>query len=69
MRGTVKVEQLGDEVGEERWRWFGRVLTGKREAGRPQKRFVDVGGHGGTVVDVKAEDKVRWRQVIGHGDP
>lgn len=26
MRGTVKVEQLGDEVGEERWRRFGREV-------------------------------------------
>lgn len=52
IRGTVKAEKSGDEVIDERLRWFGRVLRRDRvnkldegcwrwrRRGRPQRRFV-----------------------------
>lgn len=43
IRGTVNVEQFGDEVKEERWRRFGHVLrtesedTGQRMSGKRRR--------------------------------
>lgn len=54
------MEQRGDEVREERWRWFGRMLEmellGKRKE-RPQR-----------LVDVVKEDKVMIGVKVEVGD-
>ncbi|XP_062866594.1 uncharacterized protein LOC134329279, partial [Trichomycterus rosablanca] len=57
IRGTAQVKQLGDKVREARLRWFGHVqrrdsgyigrrmldmqLPGKRQRGRPKRRYMD----------------------------
>ncbi|KAK3525918.1 hypothetical protein QTP70_010973 [Hemibagrus guttatus] len=88
MRGTAHVGRLGDKVRETRLRWFGHVqrreseyigrrmldmeLPGRRQRGRPKRRYMD-----GIKEDMKlvgasvedAEDRDRWREMIRCGDP
>ncbi|XP_060718066.1 uncharacterized protein LOC132840435 [Tachysurus vachellii] len=88
IRGTAHVGRLGDKVREARLRWFGHVqrreseyigrrmldmeLPGRRQRGRPKRRYMDVINEdlklvGASVED--AEDRVRWREMIRCGDP
>ncbi|KAK3541781.1 hypothetical protein QTP86_005445 [Hemibagrus guttatus] len=88
IRGTAHVGRLGDKVRETRLRWFGHVqrreseyigrrmldmeLPGRRQRGRPKRRYMD-----GINEDMKlvgasvgdAEDRDRWREMIRCGDP
>ncbi|KAK3511278.1 hypothetical protein QTP70_034775 [Hemibagrus guttatus] len=88
IRGTAHVGRLGDKVREARLRWFGHVqrresdyigrrmldmeLPGRRQRGRPKRRYMDVINEdmkleGASVED--AEDRDRWREMIHCGDP
>ncbi|KAK3520102.1 hypothetical protein QTP70_013583, partial [Hemibagrus guttatus] len=88
IRGTAHVARLGDKVREARLRWFGHVqrreseyigrrmldmeLPGRRQRGRPKRRYMDVINEdmklvGASVQD--AEDRDRWREMIRCGDP
>ncbi|KAK3533410.1 hypothetical protein QTP70_019490, partial [Hemibagrus guttatus] len=83
IRGTAHVGRLGDKVGETRLRWFGHVqrreseyigrrmldmeLPGRRQRGRPKRRYMDGINEdmklvGASVEDV--EDRDRWREMI-----
>ncbi|KAK3517734.1 hypothetical protein QTP70_017145 [Hemibagrus guttatus] len=83
IRGTAHVGRLGDKVREARLRWFGHVqrreseyigrrmldmeLPGRRQRGRPKRRYMDVINEdmklvGASVED--AEDRDRWREMI-----
>ncbi|KAK3537397.1 hypothetical protein QTP70_008857 [Hemibagrus guttatus] len=88
IRGTAHVGCLGDKVRETRLRWFGHVqrreseyigrrmldmeLPGRRQRGRPKRRYMDGINEdmklvGASVED--AEDRDRWREMIRCGDP
>ncbi|KAK3533744.1 hypothetical protein QTP70_025050 [Hemibagrus guttatus] len=88
IRGTTHVGRLGDKVREARLRWFGHVqrreseyigrrmldmeLPGRRQRGRPKRRYMDGINEdmklvGASVED--AEDRDRWREMIRCGDP
>ncbi|MCJ8735267.1 hypothetical protein PDJAM_G00244980 [Pangasius djambal] len=88
IRGTAHVGRLGDKVREARLRWFGHVqrreseyigrrmldmeLPGRRQRGRPKRRYMDVINEdmklvGASVED--AEDRDRWRVMIRCGEP
>ncbi|KAK3508719.1 hypothetical protein QTP70_004259 [Hemibagrus guttatus] len=88
IRGTAHVGRLGDKVRETRLRWFGHVqrreseyigrrmldmeLPGRRQRGRPKRRYMDGINEdmklvGASVED--AEDRDRWREMIRCGDP
>ncbi|KAK3532164.1 hypothetical protein QTP86_009044 [Hemibagrus guttatus] len=88
IRGTAHVGRLGDKVRESRLRWFGHVqrreseyigrrmldmeLPGRRQRGRPKRRYMDGINEdmklvGASVQD--AEDRDRWREMIRCGDP
>ncbi|KAK3575502.1 hypothetical protein QTP86_028217 [Hemibagrus guttatus] len=88
IRGTAHVGCLGDKVREARLRWFGHVqrreseyigrrmldmeLPGRRQRGRPKRRYMDGINEdmklvGASVED--AEDRDRWREMIRCGDP
>ncbi|MCI4395558.1 hypothetical protein PGIGA_G00182000 [Pangasianodon gigas] len=88
VRGTAHVGRLGDKVREARLRWFGHVqrreseyvgrrmlgmeLPGRRQRGRPKRRYMEVINEdmklvGASVED--AEDRDRWRVMIRCGDP
>ncbi|KAK3534599.1 hypothetical protein QTP86_016751 [Hemibagrus guttatus] len=88
IRGTAHVGRLGDKVREARLRWFGHVqrreseyigrrmldmeLPGRRQRGRPKRRYMDGINEdmklvGASVED--AEDRDRWREMIRFGDP
>ncbi|KAK3535526.1 hypothetical protein QTP70_016797 [Hemibagrus guttatus] len=88
IRGTAHVGRLGDNVREARLRWFGHVqrreseyigrrmldmeLQGRRQRGRPKRRYMDGINEdmklvGASVED--AEDRDRWREMIRCGDP
>ncbi|MCJ8739511.1 hypothetical protein PDJAM_G00048000 [Pangasius djambal] len=88
IRGTAHVGHLGDKVREARLRWFGHVqrreseyigrrmldleLPGRRQRGRPKRRYMEVINEdmklvGASVED--AEDRDRWRAMIRCGDP
>ncbi|KAK3541849.1 hypothetical protein QTP86_008058 [Hemibagrus guttatus] len=88
IRGTAHVGRLGDKVKEARLRWFGHVqrreseyigrrmldmeLPGRRQRGRPKRRYMDGINEdmklvGASVED--AEDRDRWREMIRCGDP
>ncbi|KAK3540238.1 hypothetical protein QTP70_028441 [Hemibagrus guttatus] len=88
IRGTAYVGRLGDKVREARLRWFGHVQTreseyigrrmldmelpGRRQRGRPKRRYMDGINEdmklvGASVED--AEDRDRWREMIRCGDP
>ena len=88
IRGTAQVGKLGDKVREIRLRWFGHVqrrdsgyigrrmlemeLPGRRQRGRPKRRYMDVVNVDMQVVGVKeedAEDRERWKGLIRCGDP
>ena len=72
IRGTVKVEQLGIKMKEDRLRWYGHVimrdqeyvgrkmmemkLPEKRRRGRPKRRFLDVVKEDMGEVGVKKTD-------------
>ncbi|KAK3544908.1 hypothetical protein QTP86_029243 [Hemibagrus guttatus] len=83
IRGTAHVGRLGDKVREARLRWFGHVqrrqseyigrrmldmeLPGRRQRGRPKRRYMDGINEdmklvGASVED--AEDGDRWREMI-----
>ncbi|KAK3549916.1 hypothetical protein QTP86_015535 [Hemibagrus guttatus] len=83
IRGTAHVGHLGDKVREARLRWFGHVqrreseyigrrmldmeLPGRRQRGRPKRRYMDVINEdmklvGASVED--AEDRDRRREMI-----
>ncbi|KAK3507513.1 hypothetical protein QTP70_028066 [Hemibagrus guttatus] len=83
IRGTAHVGRLGDKVREDRLRWFGHVqrreseyigrrmldmeLPGRRQRGRPKRRYMDGINEdmklvGASVED--AEDRDRWREMI-----
>ncbi|KAK3508706.1 hypothetical protein QTP70_004246 [Hemibagrus guttatus] len=87
IRGTAHVGRLGDKVREARLRWFGHVqrreseyigrrmldmeLPGRRQRGRPKRRYMDGINEdmklvGASVED--AEDRGRWREMIRCGD-
>ncbi|KAK3571533.1 hypothetical protein QTP86_013162 [Hemibagrus guttatus] len=88
IRGTAHVGRLGDKVREDRLRWFGHVqrreseyigrrmldmeLPGRRQRGRPKRRYMDGINEdmklvGASVED--AEDRDRWKEMIRCGDP
>ncbi|KAK3569563.1 hypothetical protein QTP86_001258 [Hemibagrus guttatus] len=88
IRETAHVGRLGDKVREARLRWFGHVqrrdseyigrrmldmeLPGRRQRGRPKRRYMDGINEdmklvGASVED--AEDRDRWREMIRCGDP
>ncbi|KAK3560556.1 hypothetical protein QTP86_010961 [Hemibagrus guttatus] len=88
IRGTAHVGRLGDKLREARLRWFGHVqrreseyigrrmldmeLPGRRQRGRPKRRYMDGINEdmklvGASVED--AEDRDRWREMIRCGDP
>ncbi|KAK3548706.1 hypothetical protein QTP70_017262 [Hemibagrus guttatus] len=88
IRGTAHVGRLGDKVREARLRWFGHVqrreseyigrrmldmeLPGRRQRGRPKRRYMDGINEdmklvGASVED--AEDRDWWREMIRCGDP
>ncbi|KAK3528866.1 hypothetical protein QTP70_011743 [Hemibagrus guttatus] len=88
IRGTAHVGRLGDKVREARLRWFGHIqrreseyigmrmldmgLPGRRQRGRPKRRYMDGINEdmklvGASVED--AEDRDRWREMIRCGDP
>ncbi|KAK3556562.1 hypothetical protein QTP70_009536 [Hemibagrus guttatus] len=88
IRGTAHVGCLGDKFREARLRWFGHVqrreseyigrrmldmeLPGRRQRGRPKRRYMDEINEdmklvGASVED--AEDRDRWREMIRCGDP
>ncbi|KAK3532235.1 hypothetical protein QTP86_009505 [Hemibagrus guttatus] len=88
IRGTAHVGRLGDKVREARLRWFGHVqrreseyigrrmldmeLPGRRQRGRPKRRYMDGINEdmklvGASVED--AEDRDRWREMIHCGIP
>ncbi|KAK3557502.1 hypothetical protein QTP70_028318, partial [Hemibagrus guttatus] len=88
IRGTAHVGRLGDKVREARLRWFGHVqrreseyigrrmldmeLPGRRQRGRPKRRYMDGINEdmklvGASVED--AEDRDRWREMIRFDDP
>ncbi|KAK3563150.1 hypothetical protein QTP86_016389 [Hemibagrus guttatus] len=88
IRGTAHVGRLWDKVREARLRWFGHVqrreseyigrrmldmeLPGRRQRGRPKRRYMDGINEdmklvGASVED--AEDRDRWREMIRCGDP
>ncbi|MCJ8733560.1 hypothetical protein PDJAM_G00224980 [Pangasius djambal] len=88
IRGTAHAGRLGDKVREARLRWFGHVqrreseyigrrmldmeLPGRRQRGRPKRRYMDIINEdmklvGASVED--AEDRDRWRVMIRCGDP
>ncbi|KAK3529832.1 hypothetical protein QTP86_006912 [Hemibagrus guttatus] len=88
IRGTAHVGRLGDKVREARLRWFGHVqrrdseyigrrmldmeLPGRRQRGRPKRRYMDGINEdmklvGASVED--AEDRDRWREMICCGHP
>ncbi|KAK3520329.1 hypothetical protein QTP70_021364 [Hemibagrus guttatus] len=83
IRGTAHVGRLGDKVREARLRWFGHVqrreseyigrrmldmgLPGRRQRGRPKRRYMDGINEdmklvGASVED--AEDRDRWSEMI-----
>ncbi|KAK3509028.1 hypothetical protein QTP70_018534, partial [Hemibagrus guttatus] len=89
IRGTAHVGRLGDKVREARLRWFGHVqrreseyigrrmldmeLPGRRQRGRPKRRYMDGINEDMKLVGARvedAEDRDRWREmircVIGH---
>ncbi|KAK3548241.1 hypothetical protein QTP70_005820 [Hemibagrus guttatus] len=88
IRGTGHVGRLGDKVREARLRWFGHVqrreseyigrrmldmeLPGRRQRGRPKRRYMDGINEdmklvGASVED--AEDRDGWREMIRCGVP
>ncbi|KAI5092175.1 hypothetical protein C0J45_17806, partial [Silurus meridionalis] len=88
IRGTAHVGRFGDKVREVRLRWFGHVQRrdmgyigrrmlrmeppGRRERGRPRRRFMDVVREDMQVWgvnDADVEDRVVWRRMIHCGDP
>ncbi|KAK3511052.1 hypothetical protein QTP70_029380 [Hemibagrus guttatus] len=88
IRGTAHVGRLGDKVREARLRWFGHVqrreseyigrrildmgLPGRRQRGRPKRRYMDVINEDMKLVGARvedAEDRDRWRKMIRCGDP
>ncbi|KAK3523326.1 hypothetical protein QTP86_029494 [Hemibagrus guttatus] len=88
IRGTAHVGRLGDKVREARLRWFGYVqrreseyigrrmldmeLPGRRQRGRPKRRYMDGINEDIKLVDASvedAEDRDRWREMIRCGDP
>ncbi|KAK3563090.1 hypothetical protein QTP86_016327, partial [Hemibagrus guttatus] len=72
IRGTAHVERLGDKVREARLRWFGHVqrrdseyigrrmldmgLPGRRQRGRPKRRYMDVINEDMKLVGASVED-------------
>ncbi|KAK3530942.1 hypothetical protein QTP70_006501 [Hemibagrus guttatus] len=87
IRGTAHDGRLGDKVREARLRWFGHVqrrdseyigrrmldmkLPGRRQRGRPKRRYMNGINEdrklvGASVED--AEDRDRWREMIRCGD-
>ncbi|KAK3551724.1 hypothetical protein QTP70_023244 [Hemibagrus guttatus] len=88
IRGTAHVGRLGDKVREDRLRWFGHVqrreseyigrrmldmeLPGRRQRGRPKRRYMDGINEDMKLVGARvedAEDRDRWREMIRCGDP
>ncbi|KAK3534374.1 hypothetical protein QTP86_014445, partial [Hemibagrus guttatus] len=89
IRGTAHVGRLGDKVREARLRWFGHVqrreseyigrrmldmeLPGRRQRGRPKRRYMDGINEDMKLVGARvedAEDRDRWREMIRcHGEP
>ncbi|KAK3569040.1 hypothetical protein QTP86_021557 [Hemibagrus guttatus] len=90
IRGTAHVGRLGDKVRETRLRWFGHVqrreseyigrrmldmeLPGRRQRGRPKRRYMDGINEdmklvGASVEDAEDRDRDRWREMIRCGDP
>ncbi|KAK3567194.1 hypothetical protein QTP86_012678 [Hemibagrus guttatus] len=88
IRGTAHVGRLGDKVREARLRWFGHVqrreseyigrrmldmeLPGRRQRGRPKRRYMDGINEDMKLVGARvedAEDRDRWREMIRCGDP
>ncbi|KAK3508236.1 hypothetical protein QTP70_017665 [Hemibagrus guttatus] len=86
IRGTAHVGHMRDKVREARLRWFGHVqrreneyigrrmldmeLPGRRQRGRPKRRYMDGINEdmklvGASVED--AEDRDRWREMIRSG--
>ncbi|KAK3546381.1 hypothetical protein QTP70_026164, partial [Hemibagrus guttatus] len=83
IRGTAHVGRLGDKVREARLRWFGHVqrreseyigrrmldmeLPGRRQRGRPKRRYMDGINEDMKLVGARVEDtedKDRWREMI-----
>ena len=85
---TVKVGQISKKMRESRLQWYGHVkrredayvgrrvlemeLPGKREVGRPKRRFMDAVKEGLKEVGVNegdVHDRSNWRRKIHCGDP
>ncbi|KAK3533449.1 hypothetical protein QTP70_022252, partial [Hemibagrus guttatus] len=86
IRGTAHVGRLGDKVREARLRWFGHVqrreseyigrrmldmeLPGRRQRGRPKRRYMDVINEDMKLVGASVEDAEDGdREMIRCGDP
>ncbi|KAK3575295.1 hypothetical protein QTP86_023417 [Hemibagrus guttatus] len=88
IRGTAHVGRLGDKVRKARLRWFGHVqrrdseyigrrmldmgLPGRRQRGRPKRRYMDGINEDMKLVGARVEDaevRDRWREMIRCGDP
>ncbi|KAK3524371.1 hypothetical protein QTP70_028025, partial [Hemibagrus guttatus] len=87
IRGTAHVGHLGNKVREARLRWFGHVqrreseyigrrmldmeLPGRRQRGRPKRRYMDGINEDMKLVGARvedAEDRDRWREMIRYED-
>ncbi|KAK3512599.1 hypothetical protein QTP70_017201 [Hemibagrus guttatus] len=88
IRGTAHVGRLRDKVREAGLRWFGHVqrreseyigrrmldmeLPGRRQRGRPKRRYMDGINEDMKLVGARvedAEDRDRWREMIRCDDP
>ncbi|KAK3532154.1 hypothetical protein QTP86_009025 [Hemibagrus guttatus] len=88
IRGTAHVGHMEDKVREARLRWFGHVqrrdseyigrrmldmgLPGRRQRGRPKRRYMDGINEDMKLVGARvedAEDRDRWREMIRCDDP
>jgi len=88
IRGTTQTGRLGEKAREARLRWFGHVqrrdsgcvgrrmlemeLPGRRQRGRPKRRYMDAVREDMQIVGIRVEDaenRERWKSMICYGNP
>ena len=76
VRGTAKIEKLGDKLRNARLRWYGHVkrrgVPGRRKRGRPRRRWMDLAREDMERVEAKEGDEVdreKWKILSRCGDP
>lgn len=88
IRGTTQTGRFGEKAREARLRWFGHVqrrdspyigrrmlemeLPGRRQRGRPKRRFMDTVREDMQIVGVRVEDaenRERWKSMTRCGNP